>query len=151
MDTDAEARFLSVSICVHPWFLFSSKILPCMNGLLAVMNIVCDKPGMYVGHGRMPQVRAFLDGYVMALNDSGQMSDYPFGGFLTWLEQRHGICHPAWGWDRILVHAAGSDREAIRILEGLDEGTTGGSLLSLRPRQMRVFQSPNHALRLQQD
>jgi hypothetical protein len=43
------------------------------------------------------------------------------------------------------------NREAIRILEGLDEGTAGGSLLSLRPHQMRVFQSPNHALRLQQD
>jgi hypothetical protein len=43
------------------------------------------------------------------------------------------------------------NREAIRILEGLGEGTARGSLLSLRPEQMRVFQSPNHALRLQLD
>ena len=77
---------------------------------------VCDKPGLYVGQPRMRQVRAFLDGYVMALDESRELSDYPFGGFLRWLEQRHGICHPAWGWDRILVHAAGSDAEAIRAL-----------------------------------
>ena len=87
-----------------------------MERLLAIMKTVCNKPGLYVGQARMPQVRAFLDGYAMALGESGQMPDYPFGGFLRWLEHQHGICHPAWGWDRILVHAAGSDREAIRIL-----------------------------------
>ena len=43
------------------------------------------------------------------------------------------------------------NREAIRILEGLGEGAARGSLLSLRPEQMRVFQSPNRALRLQLD
>ncbi len=43
------------------------------------------------------------------------------------------------------------NREAIQILEGLADGTARESLLSLRPDRMRVFQSPNHALRLQQD
>ena len=87
-----------------------------MERLLAIMKTVCNKPGLYVGPATMPRVRAFLEGYVMALGESVQMTDYPFGGFLRWLEHQHGICHPGWGWDRILVHAAGSDREAIRTL-----------------------------------
>ena len=29
--------------------------------------------------------------------------------YVGWLQMRHGICNPAWGWDRILVHAAGSE------------------------------------------
>ncbi|MGC3957601.1 MAG: hypothetical protein QM813_06460 [Verrucomicrobiota bacterium] len=77
---------------------------------------VCDKPGLYVGQARMRHVRSFLDGYAMALGESHELPDYPFGGFLRWLEQRHHICHPAWGWDRIHVHAAGSDAEAIHTL-----------------------------------
>jgi hypothetical protein len=87
-----------------------------MDRLLATIKTVCAKPGMYVGPGGMRQVRAFLDGYVLALSESRELSGYPFGGFLLWLEQRHGICHSAWGWDRILVHAAGSEEEAIRTL-----------------------------------
>ncbi len=81
-----------------------------------MMKAVCNRPGLYVGSASMPQVRAFLDGYAMALTETGQLPDYPFGGFLRWLERKHCICHPAWGWDRILVHAAGSDSEAIRTL-----------------------------------
>lgn len=44
-------------------------------------------------------------------------------------------------------------REAIQILEGWDEGglEKAGPLLSLQTTQLRVFQSPNHALRFQQD
>ncbi len=44
-------------------------------------------------------------------------------------------------------------REAIQILGGWDEGglEKAGSLLSLQATQLRVFQSPNHALRLQQN
>ena len=42
-------------------------------------------------------------------------------------------------------------REAIQILAGSDDGEQSGSLLSLPARQIRVFQSPNHALRLQLD
>ncbi len=43
-------------------------------------------------------------------------------------------------------------REAIQILGGWDEAGLGkAGLLSLRATQLRVFQSPNHALRLSQD
>lgn len=43
-------------------------------------------------------------------------------------------------------------RQAIQTLGRWDEGETAGLLLSLEARpQLRVFQSPNHALRLQQD
>ncbi|MGI9168045.1 MAG: glycosyltransferase family 25 protein [Pyrinomonadaceae bacterium] len=44
-------------------------------------------------------------------------------------------------------------REAIQILRGWDEGDLekAGPLLSLQATQLRVFQSPNHALRLQPD
>ena len=90
-----------------------------MDRLLAMIKRVCDKPGLYVGCSRMRSVRAFLDGYAMALGESGELPDYPFGGFLRWLEQRHNICHPGWGWDRILVHTAGSDREAIRTFPAM--------------------------------
>lgn len=96
-----------------------------MERLLAMIKRVSDKPGLYVGDQRMRQVRAFLDGYVMALGESRELSDYPFAGFLHWLEQRHGICHSAWGWDRILVHAAGSEREAIRTLSATFEQYRG--------------------------
>ena len=40
-----------------------------MERLLAIMKTVCNKPGLYVGQARMPQVRAFLDGYAMATYD----------------------------------------------------------------------------------
>src|SRR5438309_7211943 len=101
-----------VSFSVRP---FRAMPFRAMERLLAVIKTVCAKPGMYAGP-RMRQVRAFLDGYVLALIESRELTDYPFGGFLLWLEQRHGICHSAWGWDRILVHAAGSEEEAIRTL-----------------------------------
>ena len=81
-----------------------------------MLKAVCNKPGLYVGTPRMRQVRAFLDGYVIALGELQELSDYPLGGFLRWLQHQHGICHPAWGWDRILVHSAGSEAEAIRTL-----------------------------------
>jgi hypothetical protein len=87
-----------------------------MDQLLKTMRVVCNRPGMYVGPSSMPRVRAFLDGYVLALGQSGDLKDYPFGGFLRWLEQKSNICHPAWGWDRILVHIVGSEKEAIRVL-----------------------------------
>ena len=45
-----------------------------------------------------------------------ELDGYPFGGFLRWLEVEYDICHPGWGWDRILVHAAGSHRAAIASL-----------------------------------
>ena len=66
-----------------------------MERLLAMIKTVCAKPGVYAGP-RMRQVRAFLDGYVLALVESRELTDYPFAGFLLWLEQRHGICHSAW-------------------------------------------------------
>ncbi|MGH8508262.1 MAG: glycosyltransferase family 25 protein [Gammaproteobacteria bacterium] len=44
------------------------------------------------------------------------------------------------------------NREAIQILGGSEEGEKEGPLLSLQERrQLRIFQSPNYALRLQQD
>ncbi len=85
-----------------------------MERLNAIMKAVCDRPGMYVVPSDMRMVRAFLDGYVMAL--SAELGGYPFGGFLRWLEVQNDICHPGWGWDRILVHAAGSHEAAIRSL-----------------------------------
>lgn len=87
-----------------------------MERLLAMIQRVCDKPGLYVGPARMRHVRSFLDGYAVALIEFHELPGYPFGGFARWLERRHHICGPAWGWDRIHVHAAGSDAEAIRTL-----------------------------------
>jgi len=87
-----------------------------MERLLKVIRAICQKPGIYVGQPRMPLVRSFLLGYVIALGESKELENDPFGSFLRWLEAKHGICHPGWGWDRILTHAAGSDKEAIRTL-----------------------------------
>ena len=87
-----------------------------MERLDAMIKRVCERPGFFVGRADMRQVRAFLDGYVCALAERRDLDGYPFGGFLRWLEVQHDISHPGWGWDRILVHAAGSQEAAIHSL-----------------------------------
>jgi hypothetical protein len=128
---------------LHRQTFMSSDHSTAAERWLAMMKAVCNKPGLYVGSGRMRLVRAFLDGYSIGLFESGAFSDSTcFGGFAWWLQRRHGICHPAWGWDRILVHAAGSEEEAIRTLPAvfaeyrseLERGTfTPGSPLDWTP------------------
>lgn len=81
-----------------------------------MIQAVCKRPALYVGRSCMREVRALLDGYVYALIECGEIEDYVFGGFLRWLEVRNNISHPGWGWDRILVHSAGSEEAAIQSL-----------------------------------
>ena len=86
-----------------------------MERLLKILEAVCERPGLYVGCFDMRAVRAYLVGFAHAMCPD-ELDHYPFGGFLSWLEVEHDICHAGWGWDRILVHAAGSHRAAIASL-----------------------------------
>lgn len=86
-----------------------------MERLIKIIEALCKRPGLYVACSDMRAVRAFLDGVALGMAP-GELNCYPFGGFAHWLEVQHDIYHPAWGWDRILVHAAGSHRAAIASL-----------------------------------
>lgn len=87
-----------------------------MERLSSIIGRLCRRPGIYIGRTDMRHVRAFLNGYLLALEEMGELKSHPWNGFAHWLELRHGIQGAAWGWDRILVHAAGSHAEAIRTL-----------------------------------
>lgn len=87
-----------------------------MERLSTIIGTLCRRPGIYIGRADMRHVRAFLNGYLLALEEMGELKNHPLNGFVHWLELRHDIQGAAWGWDRILVHAAGSHAEAIRTL-----------------------------------
>lgn len=82
------------------------------------VEILCAKPGLYIGRSDFFALAMFLEGYILALSENGKLKKHPFGGLLMLLEQAHGFSHSAWGWQRHYLHDKGSDEHAIRDFPG---------------------------------
>lgn len=67
-----------------------------------------------MGTNSLAAVSHYLDGYAHASADHELLE-----GWRIWVELRFGICHPAWHWTRILLHAYGSDGPALAALPQL--------------------------------
>jgi len=81
---------------------------------LNVVEIVCARPGMYVGTQDFRSVVAFLEGYILGLSEHQTMNKHPFGGLLLLMEEAHGFSNPGWGWVRHYLHDKETDERAIR-------------------------------------
>lgn len=81
---------------------------------LNVVDIVCARPGMYVGKVDFRSVVAFLEGYVLGVSEHGRLKKHPFGGLLMLMEEAHGFSHPGWSWARHYLHDKETDERAIR-------------------------------------
>ena len=89
-----------------------------MPDFQALLDSIAKRPAMYVGRCSIRAVRHYLDGYCHALRDLGH-TETPLDGWMRWVELRFLISHPAWAWERILLHVYGSDSAAIEALPGL--------------------------------
>ena len=89
-----------------------------MEPFTKMLSEIARRPAMYVGKESVQSVSCYVNGYCHALDDLTNTRS-PLDGWMRWVEMRFLICHPAWGWPRILVHAYGSDRAAFDALPSL--------------------------------
>jgi hypothetical protein len=89
-----------------------------MSNFESLLRSIAKRPGMYVGKCSLRAVSDYLSGYDYALHDLG-CAELPLSGWMSWVEARFLISHPAWHWTRILLHAYGTDQAALEALPQL--------------------------------
>lgn len=72
---------------------------------------------MYFGQLSIYHLMSFFVGYECALREIGAKDESrdEFLQFICWLEHKYKIFGSAWGWARILHHAAGSEEAAFNL------------------------------------
>ena len=75
---------------------------------LNIVDIICAKPGMYIGRTGFLGLVSFLEGYIVGVSDNRGTKNHPFGNLLTLLEHTNGFSHPAWGTTRLATAASKS-------------------------------------------
>jgi hypothetical protein len=115
---------------------------------------VCERPHLYVGTPvSLRDVWNYLMGYEHGWHDA-EGGATPLDGMFEWMQMRFVINHTAWGVQRMLLNAYGSDAEAIAALPGVYrefladrsawgmEGIAARRLEALRRRNGRDYGEP---------
>ena len=85
------------------------------------------RPAMYLGHSSVTLLRAFLQGYVTALQDAGRSTDEvpDLDRFSRWLCARYGL-RDGYRWDRLLLTFHSDEAKALEeFFKLLDEFEAG--------------------------
>jgi hypothetical protein len=88
---------------------------------LELLKAIAIRPAMYVGITDFFRVCTFLDGYTFAIEQTRRKYGMPCPDyyFVSWLLKRFKICHPAWGWKRIIYHQYHDHKKACAALPTL--------------------------------
>lgn len=92
-------------------------VLTMDKKFLKLLEEISKRPAMFVGEVSISSISHFLAGYLIGRDDA--KNRVMSVSWQAWIEFRFMICHPAWGWPRILLYKYGSDKEAISALPDL--------------------------------
>jgi hypothetical protein len=79
-----------------------------------LLELIRQRPAMYIGCKSILQLRAFLCGYQFAAetHDIPDQSEPEFGKFHDWVARKFGWYESTAGWANIILQETGNDEEA---------------------------------------
>ena len=85
-----------------------------LDQLIELLDLICSRPGMYVGRPDLSAVAHYVCGYTHALWLEHPSRASIWTDFSRWIQGTFLIRHPGWHWTQILLYQYGSDVEALQ-------------------------------------
>jgi|SRR4051794_6105180 hypothetical protein len=87
--------------------------------LSETLDLVFNKPALYIGVKSVTRLRAFMDGYRLATETSEPTNDHElYRGFHQWVAKRFRIT-TSHGWDSIILFMSSDERDAFDLAKEL--------------------------------
>lgn len=120
------------------------------NSAMSYANLfdkILAKPAMYVGNCRIERIGAYMDGYIYAKWEAGDLrEDDPYFGFNGWVARRFRI-KTAHNWVGIIQFMSGSEASAFEMtVELWDEYKAAGVKSSQRKRRAPDRAQPDNGM-----
>ncbi len=77
------------------------------------MDLIFERPAMYLGFASVVRMEAFIQGYGLALFDAEKGGDPLYNGFAQWLVDRRGLGQ--YSWSSIVTMMGGSEAAAFEL------------------------------------
>jgi hypothetical protein len=85
-----------------------------------MLEQMCRRPGLYTGQPSFLALACYLEGIEFAARpDENSKLSPSLSDFGLWLMRRYLIYGSFWNWSRIVLHVAGSERDAFDLLPQL--------------------------------
>lgn len=84
-----------------------------MESLYEVLEVIVERPALYIGEKSILLLSGWIDGWRFALRDEAYTNTEPsFGEFHDWVALRLGLYESTAGWRRMLLAANQGDEQA---------------------------------------
>lgn len=94
----------------------SAKFEVEVSSVYQLLDMIRQKPGIYIGEPSLTGLYHFLHGFEYALMATGNPfddEDPPFSGFHDWIAGRFGFAESTPGWRNMLLRSVGDETAAF--------------------------------------